>query len=936
MTRYAKTMSQTLAEMRMNDPKLLKIFDKLKPKSTVKIKHSSTLEKGKDFIEYIVKSKNTLRNGVEKITLARKDSPTSVKRFLYNRDGKVTFAVGDMAASIDDIKENLEEGYEKEVLNVLDDAGIDGYFRNGKLYVDKRDAKAAKSALEDSDNIIKLPKMVKEEVEDLDEASARADAMRAMGRGKKVDPADVDEPKASAIDKASADKNMVMQMRRVMDVKGNATIEFGDGKKEKVDPKIVKLMLTAHDKIQKPRDKEKFLAMISKSKRDMLNVAKKLATLKMELDKEDEPMVKKVVDMLKKASNAHAGQAKDLEKAIKEALELDEMSYKPGSFKDTRPQEKTAKALDGLIKDGGLDKKDFQKARQLYVQASDAGSREKLKKFIYNLDTEPTEAIMDLIGRNDPETFVKMYPKSKEGERLTSISYAHRNVKAEAYKPVKSNHYDVKIQGVKKKDVNAILKYIKVDGGNYDIEDIDADQVTGGGMSSTSDGDIFIQGDDAGKLGMEIAKKFRGVKVMGEGLELDEGILSQLVRITRGLGSGDKDKKDMKTDGKGGFGIKDTKGKVIDFVDKERAKEILDFASKKGYKISSPDKEPKTGRFEKELEKMVKAPMQRSLQMSQEALELDEGKMKQFHMMMDDGKSAEEIAKALKLDLKTVKSLMKESLDTIVQKQVLYHKTFSDAMQHAYDYAKKKLGITVDPKEIDNKVATGPKKPSVGKTNIYRLKGKGGNLQIQVYNKGGRMPFELNMYKEENEMTKSLKDTIVEMWSEAVSPAQQAAIAISKKEKEEKDEGNAFGAALKAARDNGDDTFMVSGKKYKVEDYKDTKEKKLDPVGKEDGDIDNDGDKDATDKYLAKRRKAIGKAIKKDKKESFERYHETKQGSLRDAVLQMWGENIKEKKDLTKEKKDGSVKKMTDTGKEVTPVELSPKMPKVKESKNKV
>ena len=180
----------------------------------------------------------------------------------------------------------------------------------------------------------------------------------------------------------------------------------------------------------------------------------------------------------------------------------------------------------------------------------------------------------------------------------------------------------------------------------------------------------------------------------------------------------------------------------------------------------------------------------------------------------------------------------------------------------------------------------------------------------------------------------SLKETVMKMWQEAKSPEQQAAIAIAKKEKE-KEEGNAFGAALKAARDNGDDTFMVSGKKYKVEDYKDTKEKKLDPVGKEDGDIDNDGDKDATDKYLAKRRKAISKAIKKDKKESFERYHETKQGSLRDAVLQMWGENIKEKKDLTKEKKDG-IKKMTDTGKEVTPVEMSPKMPKVKESKNKV
>ncbi len=37
----------------------------------------------------------------------------------------------------------------------------------------------------------------------------------------------------------------------------------------------------------------------------------------------------------------------------------------------------------------------------------------------------------------------------------------------------------------------------------------------------------------------------------------------------------------------------------------------------------------------------------------------------------------------------------------------------------------------------------------------------------------------------------------------------------------------------------------------------------MDPVGKEDGDINNDGKKDGTDKYLASRRKAIGKAIAK-------------------------------------------------------------------------
>ena len=38
--------------------------------------------------------------------------------------------------------------------------------------------------------------------------------------------------------------------------------------------------------------------------------------------------------------------------------------------------------------------------------------------------------------------------------------------------------------------------------------------------------------------------------------------------------------------------------------------------------------------------------------------------------------------------------------------------------------------------------------------------------------------------------------------------------------------------------------------------------KKLDPVGKEDADVDNDGDVDKSDKYLLKRRKAIGKAIR--------------------------------------------------------------------------
>ena len=89
---------------------------------------------------------------------------------------------------------------------------------------------------------------------------------------------------------------------------------------------------------------------------------------------------------------------------------VNEMSYKPGSFKDTKPQEKGAKALADLAKDGGMDKKDFEKVRALYVQSSDPKSRKKLRDFIQDLDTSPAEEVMDAIGRNDPDTFEKMYP----------------------------------------------------------------------------------------------------------------------------------------------------------------------------------------------------------------------------------------------------------------------------------------------------------------------------------------------------------------------------------------------------------------------------------------------------------------------------------------------------------------------------------------------
>lgn len=57
----------------------------------------------------------------------------------------------------------------------------------------------------------------------------------------------------------------------------------------------------------------------------------------------------------------------------------------------------------------------------------------------------------------------------------------------------------------------------------------------------------------------------------------------------------------------------------------------------------------------------------------------------------------------------------------------------------------------------------------------------------------------------------------------------------------------------------------------------------LDAVGKEDEDVDNDGDSDKSDKYLAKRRAAIGKAIKSDVKEAFAVTHKGQPFSYHDS-----------------------------------------------------
>ena len=369
--------------------------------------------------------------------------------------------------------------------------------------------------------------------EQIEEASARRDAMRHGAGGRRgIDPADRDDMKATDKDRDLAKKNMIMQLRKAKDTKGNFSIEFQDGKKQKVDAKLVDALLKAHDGIQKPRDKEAFIGMINKSYRDMLKVAKVVVKqLRMgeevflegfeveevEIDemKMDDPKLNKIFDKLKKGQTI--------------------------KLKTSSTISKGKDFVDYVVKS----KNTVNKGRVEKVTLVTKGNEKSVKKFLYKRDGKVTFAIGDM------------------GASIDDI----------------------------KEEMNP-TDHVKKKGDKYCVYNADG----------------------------SIAKEF--------------------------------DNKD------------DADKYAIDNHDKLMATaEVKEAKSSTGYE--------------------------------------------------------------------------------------LYHKDFSSAMQHAYAFAKKKFGIEVDPKEIDDKVATGPKKPSNGKTNSYSLKAKGSKkgIQVQVYNTGKN--YELNMYKEE-------------------------------------------------------------------------------------------------------------------------------------------------------------------------------------------
>ena len=89
-----------------------------------------------------------------------------------------------------------------------------------------------------------------------------------------IDPADVDDMVATKGDKESAKMNIIVQLRKAADVKGNLDIVFADGKKKKIPANIIKIALDKYNSFRKPATKKKLIDGMTKSYRSMLQTLK--------------------------------------------------------------------------------------------------------------------------------------------------------------------------------------------------------------------------------------------------------------------------------------------------------------------------------------------------------------------------------------------------------------------------------------------------------------------------------------------------------------------------------------------------------------------------------------------------------------------------------------------------------------------------------------
>ena len=266
-------------------------FDMLKKGDKLTIHFDSSIKKGHKVPMVIKSLSRSAKFNVDKINLVPQSGRG--KYTLYSRQGKdATLAMGDMGTVMTRI-EYPKGGVQKEAVSPAQQAAIaiskkekgekpknecadEDDFKPHMMY-DPKTGKGimAKTYQDHLDLADKGYVHEKPKNENRSFKSARRDAMRGMATDKDMQrKKDDDDIVATDDDRKAADKNPIIQLRRIADLPRGGDMEFKDGKKVKVSQKDALKALKGFGVMKKPAEKQKFAQNVGKSLKDLKRILK--------------------------------------------------------------------------------------------------------------------------------------------------------------------------------------------------------------------------------------------------------------------------------------------------------------------------------------------------------------------------------------------------------------------------------------------------------------------------------------------------------------------------------------------------------------------------------------------------------------------------------------------------------------------------------------
>ena len=227
----------------MDTSKRLKVYDKLKKGDEITIKYGSSMSSGNEATFKVTKGKTLVgKQKVERIILQNVANPKGVKYYLYQRDGNVSLAIGNMGATIEDMSESVvNEDFpgkgETVKAKYLNYEMLDYFNRmNISLSINTKSKKNIKGSVGTMFNDL-------------------------VFNGGDIDKKDIVSVKIiESVVTEAKEPEVITQLRKIVKDKQNDLIkDTKTGKKVRVDMNSANLMVQVYDALKNQSNKDKFV-----------------------------------------------------------------------------------------------------------------------------------------------------------------------------------------------------------------------------------------------------------------------------------------------------------------------------------------------------------------------------------------------------------------------------------------------------------------------------------------------------------------------------------------------------------------------------------------------------------------------------------------------------------------------------------------------------